>query len=215
MLWLLVLWFTPPAEAGWLGVTLQQGPPDPTTGHAGVMVVTVAPGSPGAGAGLQPGDIILAVHGRAAQGPQEVAEAVRALPAGSRLQLVVVRTGQRLALSITLGAVPTEQAPTAANPPAAPSPSAPPPPLSGSPFTTWREPREGAFTLSVPRSWLISGGVHRNGPVDVRLLVRAPSPDGHITVLLDDPDILPRQVPNALMQQAGIREGQILRGGTG
>jgi hypothetical protein len=35
------------------------------------------------------------------------------------------------------------------------------PPLPVVIFTTWRDPREGAFTLSVPEGWQVNGGAMR------------------------------------------------------
>ncbi len=90
-----------------------------------------------------------------------------------------------------------------------------PPPAEDLPLAAWRDPGEGAFTVRVPRGWQVTGGVHRSSPIDVRLIVRAQSPDGHIQVFVDDPDILPRQVPNPMLQQLGQREGQIGQGPMG
>lgn len=83
------------------------------------------------------------------------------------------------------------------------------------PFTTWRDPREDAFRLGVPVGWRVSGGLSRAASVDVRAVVRAESPDGTIKVFLDDPDLPPRQVPDALMHQVGLREGQVIKGAWG
>src|SRR5262252_9050097 len=82
-------------------------------------------------------------------------------------------------------------------------------------FKTWRDPREDAFSLGVPVGWKISGGLARAASVDVRSVVRAESPDGTIKVFFDDPDIRPRQVPDALMQQVGLREGQQMKAAWG
>ena len=82
-------------------------------------------------------------------------------------------------------------------------------------FTTWRDPREGAFRLGVPVGWKVSGGTSRAASIDVRGVVRAESPDGTIKVFLDDPDLPPRQVPDAMMRQVGLREGQVIKGAWG
>ena len=82
-------------------------------------------------------------------------------------------------------------------------------------FTTWQDPRENAFRLGVPAGWRISGGTARGASVDVRFVVRAESPDGTIRVFLDDPELPPRQVPNQMTAQMGLREGQVMRGAWG
>ena len=86
---------------------------------------------------------------------------------------------------------------------------------NNTPFTTWRDPREDAFHLGVPVGWKISGGTARAGAIDVRPFVRAESPDGTVKVFLNDPDLSPRQVPNAMMLQVGLREGQVIKSSTG
>ncbi len=212
----LLLWLTTPAEAGWLGVQLRDGAPDPAAGPAGLLVGTVIPGSPAAEAGIQPGDRILAIQGRPILGAQETVEAIRALAPGTPLQLKVVRAGGERTLTVTLGIPPSAPPQAASNPtlPAA-SRAAATPPAQDLPLAAWRDPGEGAFTLSVPRGWQVTGGVHRSSPIDVRLIVREQSPDGHIQVFLDDPEILPRQVPNPMLHQYGGREGQIVQGPMG
>jgi hypothetical protein len=58
----------------------------------------------------------------------------------------------------------------------------------------------------------VSGGTARAASIDVRFVVRAESPHGTIRVFLDDPDLPPRQVPNRMMLQAVLREGQVMQG---
>jgi hypothetical protein len=83
-------------------------------------------------------------------------------------------------------------------------------------FASWRDPREGAFTLRVPQGWRVTGGASRRSAVDVIHAVRAASPDGAMQVFLNDPSLVPRQVPDAMMQRmGGLREGQTIRGAWG
>jgi hypothetical protein len=82
-------------------------------------------------------------------------------------------------------------------------------------FNQWTDPVERAFTLNVPADWVITGGSARRSAVDIRQVVRASSSNGDIQIFLDDPNIIPRQVPNMYMMQAGMREGQIIQGGWG
>jgi hypothetical protein len=82
-------------------------------------------------------------------------------------------------------------------------------------FTTWRDPREGAFTLSVPDGWQVNGGAMRRSAVDIAHVVHASTPDGRVEIFLNDADIVPREVPNQLTAMTGSREGQITKGAWG
>ena len=79
-------------------------------------------------------------------------------------------------------------------------------------FVTWREPNEGAYTISVPQGWKVSGGVRRRTPVDVRTAVNVVSPDGTIRLFIGDYDVPPAREPDQLTRTAGMREGQIYDG---
>jgi hypothetical protein len=82
-------------------------------------------------------------------------------------------------------------------------------------FTTWRDPREGAFTLSVPQGWQVSGGAMRRSAVDITHVVRAGTSDGRVQIFINDADIVPHEVPNQLTAAAGFREGQMTKGAWG
>ena len=58
-------------------------------------------------------------------------------------------------------------------------------------MTRWTDPTERAFTVSVPAGWRITGGTHRNAPIDARNYVVAESPDGKIKVWVNDPRCCP------------------------
>jgi uncharacterized protein YbdZ (MbtH family) len=83
-----------------------------------------------------------------------------------------------------------------------------PQPPSVPQFVRWTDPAERAFIVEVPAGWKVSGGTHRNSPIDARNAVRADSPDGKIKVWVDDPDILPRQAPHPAYYQLGWYEGR-------
>ena len=74
----------------------------------------------------------------------------------------------------------------------------------------WMDPTERAFTVNVPKDWRISGGTQRNSSIDARNWVEAESPDGKITVRVDDPSILPRQVPHPAYYRLGWYEGRVV-----
>ncbi|MGA2991433.1 MAG: hypothetical protein ABSD88_13225 [Candidatus Korobacteraceae bacterium] len=77
-------------------------------------------------------------------------------------------------------------------------------------FQPWRDPNEGAFTLNVPQGWQVSGGLVRKASVDVLNVVRATSPDGKIKIMIGDSSVMPHQVPDQMMMQMGMREGQTM-----
>jgi hypothetical protein len=89
------------------------------------------------------------------------------------------------------------------------------PPLTVVMFGSWRDPNEGAFTLNVPRNWQISGGANRRAAVDIRHIVRATEPSGRIHIYIDDPNIIPRQVPEPMSMRMGMGEGRIVQGAWG
>ena len=89
------------------------------------------------------------------------------------------------------------------------------PPLPVVMFASWRDPNEGAFTLNVPQGWQIAGGASRRSAVDIRHIIRATAPGGRIRIFVDDPDIVPRQVPDQMMMRMGMREGQTIQAAWG
>jgi len=82
-------------------------------------------------------------------------------------------------------------------------------------FVKWTEPKEQSFSVEVPKGWQVSGGVHWNGPTDVRSFLRAKSPDEKVQVFIDDPEILPRQVPHPAYAQMGWVEGRVVQSPAG
>lgn len=96
-----ILWGMSAAEAGRLGVALQDGS---ETGQPGATVMAVSPDSPASQAGMQAGDAIMSVQGRFVVAARQVVEALQSLPAGSPVQLEVLRSGQLVPLTVTLAA---------------------------------------------------------------------------------------------------------------
>jgi S1-C subfamily serine protease len=96
---------------GWLGVALQPvAVPEPLQGQAGeaagLMVMSIAEGSPAAKAGIVAGDIVLSVNGTPARKLRRVASQLGADSIGHNADLQVVRAGSVLSLQVTIEARP-------------------------------------------------------------------------------------------------------------
>jgi len=78
-------------------------------------------------------------------------------------------------------------------------------------FVPWVDTSERGFRVDVPKGWQVTGGTHWKGATDARQFVRVQSPDGKISVFVDDPDVLPRTVPHPAYQQMGGREGSVIQ----
>jgi regulator of sigma E protease len=74
------------------------------------QISSVLPDSPAQRAGLQAGDVVLAIGGQPVFTPEDLVEAIRTRP-GQPLPITVERAGRRLSLTVTPRAV-TEKAPT-------------------------------------------------------------------------------------------------------
>jgi hypothetical protein len=72
-------------------------------GQGGALVEFVYPGSPAASAGVQPGDVITSVGGRAVTSPQAAVAAIGAQRPGAPVVLGLERFGQSLTVTVTLG----------------------------------------------------------------------------------------------------------------
>ncbi len=84
---------------GYLGVRTD----DPAFGSSGAMVIRVEPASPAAEAGIQEGDLVVAVNGQAIRGFEELASIIRATRPGEKLDLEIERDGEQMDLSVTVG----------------------------------------------------------------------------------------------------------------
>jgi len=85
-----------PRRAGALGIRL-----DPQATDR-VKVIEVVPGATAAAAGVQPGDTVVAVAGRAVKAPDTLRSALREVQAGQTLRIDVLRQGAPVALKVTL-----------------------------------------------------------------------------------------------------------------
>jgi hypothetical protein len=75
----------------------------------------------------------------------------------------------------------------------------------GGQFVSFRDPKEGAFTVEVPAGWKTIGGTIRFGFFEARHVIETESPDGQTRVIFNDPELpaLFREDPN---QAQGTRD---------
>ncbi len=95
----------PQAHPGGRGRSASLGTmPDFAFDGTGVRVARVMPGSPAERAGLQAGDILVALDGRPLAGLRDLSKALAAHEPGDHVTVTVLRDGKRLALETTLAA---------------------------------------------------------------------------------------------------------------
>jgi putative serine protease PepD len=87
------------SNGGYLGVVLGDA-------DNGAAIGAVADDSPAAQAGLQAGDVVVAIDGDAVSSAADLATAVRAHKPGDRVRLTVQRGGNQQTISVTLGREP-------------------------------------------------------------------------------------------------------------
>ena len=99
---------------GYLGVGLQPVDED-IAGSLGLpkdrgeIVRTVQPGTPAAKAGIQQGDVILSVGGKAVTPDETVSYLVANTRVGSRIPVEIIRGGRRMTVQVTVEQRPTEE----------------------------------------------------------------------------------------------------------
>jgi serine protease Do len=101
---------------GWLGVAVR-----PVTPHAaqaadleaprGVVVEQVVDGSPANRAGLEKGDIIIALAGQPVAGPPELTRRIASTAPGTRVEVTIVRGRAKKTVPVELGRLPDRQLP--------------------------------------------------------------------------------------------------------
>jgi serine protease Do len=93
---------------GWLGVGIQEVTAELAgkfgiKENDGVLVNDVFENEPAARAGLKPGDIIAKVDGRRVETPAGLSRAVAGLTPGTKIELDVIRSGERRTITVDLG----------------------------------------------------------------------------------------------------------------
>ena len=91
-------------ESGFLGVSGQ----DTVEGRGGALIESVEPGSAAEAAGIEAGDLVVAVDGTSIEGIEDLAGQVRTRHAGDTVEVTVVRDGEEQTLTVTLGERPVE-----------------------------------------------------------------------------------------------------------
>jgi membrane-associated protease RseP (regulator of RpoE activity) len=86
-------------RAAFLGVELEPGY---FAGQSALTVRSVAPRSPAAAAGFLPGDVISRVAHQPVTQPEDLVSVVRGARPGTRMEIEVLRAGQRVPLTVTL-----------------------------------------------------------------------------------------------------------------
>jgi S1-C subfamily serine protease len=90
-----------PVNHAYVGVELTAGS---TSG--GAQISSVQPGSPADSAGVQPGDVVTAINGKAVSSTEQFIETVDTYAPGQTLKLTVNRGGQTKAVQLKLGTRP-------------------------------------------------------------------------------------------------------------
>jgi putative serine protease PepD len=93
-----------PRREGFLGISLE----DRTDGGQGALVTRVTPGSPADDAGIEAGDVVVAVDDAATDGRAGVIAAIRDHEPGDAVDVVVVRDGDEQTFSVELAERPDD-----------------------------------------------------------------------------------------------------------
>jgi serine protease Do len=99
---------------GWLGVMIQKVSADlakefELDERAGALVAKVDPRGPAQKAGIKSGDVIVRFAGQDIKEMEQLPRAVAATPPGQKVEVVVIREGDRKKFEIELGTLPDEE----------------------------------------------------------------------------------------------------------
>jgi serine protease Do len=99
---------------GWIGVQIQEVTPDLAEdlglkAPRGALVAEPQAGAPAAKAGIESGDVIVAVNGKEARDSREVARTISNLAPGTTAAIGVIRKGQEKTFNIVLGNLPDQR----------------------------------------------------------------------------------------------------------
>ncbi len=99
---------------GWLGVSMQDLTEDLAESFGmdnlnGSLIANVLRDGPADKAGIKPGDIIIAVEGKAMKSTSELLKAVAALPPGNTVDVTIIRGKQEKSISVNVGVRPRQK----------------------------------------------------------------------------------------------------------
>jgi serine protease Do len=99
---------------GWIGVQIQEITPDLAENLGlkearGALVAEPQPNGPAIKAGIEAGDVIIAVDGKALADSRALARMIGGMPPGTAVKLTVVRQGQEKIITVTLGELPEQR----------------------------------------------------------------------------------------------------------
>jgi serine protease Do len=99
---------------GWIGVQIQEVTPDLAEdlglkAARGALVAEPQAGAPAAKAGIETGDVIVAINGKEARDSREVARTISSLAPGTTAAIGVIRKGQEKTFNIVLGNLPDQR----------------------------------------------------------------------------------------------------------
>ena len=92
-----------PIETAYLGVTGE----DATGGQAGALITEIVASGPASESGLQVGDLVTAVDAQGVRSMSDLAARIRSYSPVDDVVLDVVRNGESINVTVTLGARPT------------------------------------------------------------------------------------------------------------
>jgi serine protease Do len=135
----------------WIGVSFQELTPELASAFSlgnrargGALIADVVPDGPAARAGLQPGDVVVSVDGQPVEEGRDLLRAVLQREVGARVQLQVVREGQRVPVALVTTARPGEGRSAPTPPRAPPVRRSPTDGLSLAPLTPTQRSQLGA-----------------------------------------------------------------------
>jgi serine protease Do len=91
---------------GWLGVAVRPAPP--ASGLKGALAIDVNPNGPAAKAGIQPGDVLVAIDGRPIEDSSRLPRLVASIKPGTTTELKIVRNGQPQTIEVKLEKMPDQ-----------------------------------------------------------------------------------------------------------
>jgi serine protease Do len=100
-------------ERGWLGVAVQDLPPEEAgrrsaPANRGVLVAGVERGSPAARAGLRQGDQVVAINGERVETSRALVRNIAAVPPGQTVRLSILRDGRPAEIPVQVGRRPPQ-----------------------------------------------------------------------------------------------------------